>query len=193
MNLVQFFCNAPVRVSVLNLDPLPKETASGQQYFYSTEDGGFWADVDLHGNIQSLKPDRPFYICKRRTKYGRKRIWDVWLSEPENNTLSVPLFRPSERTERAAVPQPIPIRQETLQPLGTGTDGPVALPLAKRSKTGKIPLDVAVREVISFVTKGLSEAGEQWSDNARQDLVSTVIIAATRAGYTTLWNREDAA
>lgn len=53
----------------------------------------------------------------------------------------------------------------------------------------KIPYNVAFREILGWVTTGLKEAGEQWSDQARQDMVSTVIIQASRDGFLGVWER----
>jgi hypothetical protein len=46
-----------------------------------------------------------------------------------------------------------------------------------------------VGEVVKFVTSGLRDAGEQWSDASKQDLVSTVIIAAAKMGLLGVWER----
>ena len=40
-----------------------------------------------------------------------------------------------------------------------------------------------------MVQNAMKETGEQWSDNSRQDLVSTVLITAQREGWLTLWQR----
>jgi len=53
----------------------------------------------------------------------------------------------------------------------------------------KIPLNVAFREILAFCTQELQAAHEQWSDNARQDLVSTLLIQAAREGWCTVWER----
>ena len=45
---------------------------------------------------------------------------------------------------------------------------------------GRVPYDVALRQIVAVVVRNLSECGEQWSDGARQDLVSTLFIAATK-------------
>ena len=45
---------------------------------------------------------------------------------------------------------------------------------------GRVPYDVALRHTIKTVVALLDAAGEQWNDGAKQDLVSTVIIAAVR-------------
>jgi hypothetical protein len=53
----------------------------------------------------------------------------------------------------------------------------------------KIPLNIAFREILAFCTQELQAAHEQWSDAARQDLVSTVLIQAAREGWCTIWER----
>lgn len=205
--LGQFICNIPVQVEVLNLNPMPKDFTAGTRYFYPTvESNGFWAEPELHAKIQHFNPSGPFFICKRRA-HGKKRIWDLWRG-PEvgtheatatQDTLELQLARSLDRVRQLPSPQPIPIRAEAAQPLGTGTYGPVAAPQPvavsspTRRKDGKIPLDVAFREILVFVTRGLKEAGEQWGDQAKQDACCTLLISATKAGYTTIWNREDAA
>jgi hypothetical protein len=51
----------------------------------------------------------------------------------------------------------------------------------------KIPMDRAVVDAVRMVQAAMRETGEQWSDEARQDLVSTVLIAAQREGWVTMW------
>jgi hypothetical protein len=53
----------------------------------------------------------------------------------------------------------------------------------------KIPADVAFREVLAFVTAGLKEAGEQWTDESKQGMVSTIMIQGMRDGVIGTWNR----
>lgn len=88
----------------------------------------------------------------------------------------------------------------------TGTEGPAASPApsprkapviapalaSSRTRGGPIPLNVAFREIVRFVVQELNESGEQWSDQCRQDLVSTVMIAAQKAGLLGVWEREAA-
>jgi hypothetical protein len=53
----------------------------------------------------------------------------------------------------------------------------------------KIPYDVAFRELLQIVVDGLKAAGEQWSDAAKQDAVSTLLIQSAKDGFLTMWNR----
>jgi len=53
----------------------------------------------------------------------------------------------------------------------------------------KIPADIAFREVLAFVTDGLKSAGEQWTDQAKQDMVSTIMIQSMRDGAIGIWQR----
>ena len=55
----------------------------------------------------------------------------------------------------------------------------------------KIPMDRAVVDAVRMVQAAMKETGEQWSDEARQDLVSTVLIAAQREGWVTVWKAGD--
>ena len=90
----------------------------------------------------------------------------------------------------------------------TGTEGPSASPLpspkrpalaavasagGKRRREGPIPLNVAFREIVRFVVAELKDSGEQWSDQCRQDLVSTVMIAAQKANLLGVWERDEEA
>ncbi|MGA2148503.1 MAG: hypothetical protein ABSH49_26465 [Bryobacteraceae bacterium] len=49
----------------------------------------------------------------------------------------------------------------------------------------KIGYDVALRRILRVTIAELKAAGEQWSDAARQDLVSTLMIQAARDGVIT--------
>ena len=73
---------------------------------------------------------------------------------------------------------------------GTGTYGPVpqAAP-GSRKRADSIPYNVAFREIVGFVTKELNDSGEQWSEQSRQDLVSTVLISSAKAGLLGVWER----
>lgn len=111
--------------------------------------------------------------------------------------------------ERKAPPTPIrkPAVSEPVQPRlfdrGTGTHGPapaieapLSVPMAlpavarsspKRTPPAQIPANVAVREILFFIGNDPNTAN--WSDQARQDLASTVMIAAYKAGHIGLWER----
>ena len=91
----------------------------------------------------------------------------------------------------------------------TGTEGGSASPLplpevprkpaiaavagGRRKSAGAIPYNVAFREIVQLVAAELKTSGEQWSDQSRQDAVSTLFIAAGKAGWLGVWEREDAA
>jgi hypothetical protein len=85
---------------------------------------------------------------------------------------------------------------------GTGTDGPaplphVAIPVSLPDKPQRptrptVPYDVAFAEVTAFVTSGLKQAGEQWNDEAKQGMISTILIAAAKQGLLSLWERPNA-
>ena len=43
-------------------------------------------------------------------------------------------------------------------------------------------MDLALREILRMSLSALKEAGEQWNDQAKQDLVSTLFIQAAHDG-----------
>jgi hypothetical protein len=76
---------------------------------------------------------------------------------------------------------------------GTGTFGPAPAQLmiprrGHRETPGQIPANVAVREILAFINADANTLN--WSADAKQDLASTVIIAAYKAGHIGLWERE---
>jgi hypothetical protein len=73
----------------------------------------------------------------------------------------------------------------------TGKNGaaPYVPPSAGGSPLVKIPYDVAFRELLKVVTDSLKAAGEQWSDAAKQDALSTLFIQASRDGFLSVWER----
>lgn len=83
-------------------------------------------------------------------------------------------------------------------PRGTGTYGPLpkALPAPSTGKRGTPPFRVsyrvALREITEVVTGLLKDTGEQWNDQAKQDLVSTAFISAAKTGAVLFDFQEDA-
>jgi len=86
---------------------------------------------------------------------------------------------------------------------GTGTHGPApsiqpedvprsiplpAIAIGRQQRPGQIPANVAVKEILAFICSDPSTAN--WSDQARQDMASTVYIAAVKAGHVGLWERQ---
>ena len=57
------------------------------------------------------------------------------------------------------------------------------------ARPGRVPYNVAFREIVGFVISELKASGEQWTDQSRQGLVSTVIISASRQGLLDIWER----
>jgi hypothetical protein len=86
--------------------------------------------------------------------------------------------------------QPARVMPAAPSPQSNGTTGPQPMPArAPASRPMKIPANIALREIITFATAALKESGEQWSDQSRQDLVSTLFIQAGHQGWIALWER----
>lgn len=119
-------------------------------------------------------------------------------SRRANTEPPTPIRRPAKR-------EPVPEVQPKLfdRQKGTGTYGPApepaampipALPLpavasGKRQPPAIIPWNVAFREVSAWVSKELQQNNLQWSDEAQQAMVCTVLIAEAKAGRVGPWER----
>ena len=149
-------------------------------------------------NELDLQPGETFGICKQMVfNEQRKRLtpsWTVWLTpESEKARAHQEMKQPMTLADVKRPGKVRSIRKEAPEQgsisfdRGTGTFGPVALPQSLRPP--RIPYNVAFREVLSFVTAELKQTGEQWSDQARQDMISTVLISASNSGLLSLWER----
>ena len=75
-------------------------------------------------------------------------------------------------------------REPVEAPKGTGTYGPlpqVAL-AGRKTPPGRVSYRVALRDITMAVTGLLKDSGEQWNDQAKQDLISTAFISAAKSG-----------
>jgi hypothetical protein len=125
-------------------------------------------------------------------------------------TLQASIEQVKAGKSNTATPTPIrevqkkgkPVEQPRLFDRGTGTHGPaprpepandprlsMPIPAAPpmRTKPSQIPANVAVREILHFIN--LDPNTKNWSDQARQDMASTVYIAHVKQGHIGLWER----
>src|SRR5271157_1864482 len=63
-----------------------------------------------------------------------------------------------------------------------------AMAIGRATTQGKIPANVAIREILAFLKADPSTAN--WSDQAIQDLASTVYISSVKQGHVGLWERQ---
>ena len=173
------------------------------------------AVIALH--LTDPQPGEEIVITKHWSgKPGEKAEWTVALSTKAENARAEaeklaqePVEGPGTTEPPIPVPQtrvapPTPIRrpvrsrspvevQPRLFDRGTGTHGPAPAirpelaPAARRS--APIPANIAVREILAFIQSDPNTAN--WSDQACQDLASTVIISSWKAGYIGLWERNN--
>lgn len=118
-------------------------------------------------------------------------------AEKEATTLAERTKRDLPGQLQASVLRQMPKSTRTVTPdapetqKGTGTYGPVPqVALAGgKLKRETIAYNIAFREIVAFVTKELNDSGEQWSEQSRQDLVSTCLISSAKAGLLGVWER----
>jgi hypothetical protein len=169
-------------------------------------------------NALFLRPGETFGICRQWEKGTKGSVprFNFWLSPEAEKARAAeemaqleaqgqgqqpaaappPQYRPPEPRKRQRrpkvqeMPNPEPAQPQLWAGQGNGTYGPAPRPaIHASSRPGRVPYNVAFREIVRFVTAELRESGEQWSDQSRQDLVSTVIISASRQGLLDLWER----
>ena len=116
---------------------------------------------------------------------------------PEPQPTAKPTRTRQRRPKVEAMPAPAAAAIRTEPAQGNGTYGPapklLTAPIPARlpgsPRPGRIPYNLAFREIIAFVTAELKASGEQWSDQSRQDLVSTILISSSRQGLLDVWER----
>lgn len=213
MQRVHFSPNVPQQIALKETTP----TQDGPDWRFELEDGRALV-VPRKAAVAILELDpaagESFMVCKRWDgEPNHPPYWDLWLSpraeQERAASESVPMMRDPEtdleallqasvrreRTKRTAAPAR---SGDTASLKPTGTEGPQPVPLPRpavmpappQRKAGKIPYNIALGEILQFVTSGLKSAGEQWHDQAKQDLVSTLLIQAAKDGYLTLWERQ---
>lgn len=134
-----------------------------------------------------LSGGETFLLVKRRD--GRRNIWRAWLS-PETEKARAAAEAPAIARELKAASTLGAASLRLVPPAGTGTYGPAPKPLQIGAAVPqKIPFNVAFNEAVRLVQEGLGAAADQWNDEARQAAVATILIAASKAGWLTLWER----
>ena len=163
-------------------------------------------DVALKVKALGVKPGESFTICKRWNGLkGRASItrWDMWLTGQSergraNEDKQADFFGVCEGGNGDVGPRRAPVvRMPTppapLAPTGTECAAVPAPSFRLPPQSGKIPFNVAFTEAVKLVNEGLKGNKEQWNDEARQGAVATILIAASKLGWLTLWERPDAA
>jgi hypothetical protein len=104
----------------------------------------------------------------------------IAVGQQQNGTFAVP----APRTEAIAVSS-VPRREVPTSGVNGNATTKPAVPV-------KIPMDRAVVDAVKMVQAAMKETGEQWSDSSKQDLVSTILISASREGWIGFWKRDAA-
>ena len=219
MNRFRFVPNVPAIVALKGPSVEGAYDVQSETVAYQLTDGRelvVSTDVATRINMLDLQPGESFGICKRwngnRTELAHIDVWLTPKSEqeraqaeneaepaPQAPPASPPVYQDSNdarpakgRPRKVRVIRPEPPQPALFDRRGTGTYGPApqTAPQALFEPRQPIPWNVAFREVLAFVTQELKAAGEQWTDQARQDAVSTVLIAAAKSGHIGLWERE---
>jgi hypothetical protein len=202
-NRVHFKPNVPQTLSLLTGEG---EMDDNNQVQYPLADGRTLVvshETAAKINRLELGAGQSFGICKdwsgERSDTPRFRVWATAATEQEKAAAEAPSdleqqLGASLALVRGEGPRSVPPRKpvapetNTGPPTkGTGTYGAAPLPAPRAKATTRppsgFPYDVALRHILRTVVGTLDSEHEQWNDAAKQDLVSTVMIAAAKAGH----------
>lgn len=205
---VQFVMNVPETLALQ--DPSGLYNVEYEEVSYPTVDGRILTLPVLAAerlNALFLRPGETFTVCRQWSKEKGTIPHFVFCltaaSEQaraaEESAHHAPLGdttppRSGKRLKRKkGLGEVVTLRPDQPHQLwdrGTGTYGPAPRPAIQTARPQRIPYNVAFREIVQFVITELKQSGEQWSDQARQDLVSTVLIGASRQNLLDVWERQ---
>lgn len=190
--VIRFEPNQPVTVALEYPDGIHVQSQyNGPQVkFRLTENRLMYLDPEPARALGLLKlqPGELFVITKR-TEKGKSPWWDFSRVKAASEAI------------RAALPPDSPIQQPKTQPTPVSAPTPVvSAGDVKRIPPQSVPsqpphaggihltrtppvkpsYEEAFRECLRIVTAGLAQTGEQWSDGAKQAMVSTLMIQLGR-------------
>ena len=212
--MVEFEPNTPVQLALkYQGEGRTVQGRFGDQKYFTLADGRcMYLDLPVAEQIEAyrFRPGEPFWIEKKWSgKKAERPRWEVWPVQ-QNGTgiaetpLEADLRRSLEQCRaagsRPATPAATAPLSKPARPTSNGnssTSGHAngnghASFEAPPSSSSKTPLNVAVIEAVQMVQHAMKVTGEQWDDQAKQDLVSTLLITYQREGWLTLPEREAA-
>lgn len=206
MNAITIEPNKPVYLALMDTEGrYDFELEAGQYQTTTGQTLRLPRPAVLKLNLCDPRPGEEIEITKHWTgRAADAPTWTVNISKrtEAERTAAAPASEP-----RPATPPPTPIRApqqeprpQTSQPRlfnrGTGTHGPAPAPVfqlpaaspSRQPPPAQIPANIAIKEILAFIQADPNT--KNWSDQARQDLASTVYIASVKAGHIGLWERE---
>jgi hypothetical protein len=212
MEKINFSTNVPVEVALQTLEGKPKESNfGGVQHMFFTTDGRVFYVSETVGTIinsqlkkQAVQVGEPVEIVKAEVSAGNGRKTIQWKvsrigfvpGEQGDGTFGVEAppprgdareFAKWAKENGAGVVAPAPAAPNERPVTAAGSHSNEVNGTSNRGPFVKIPLNLAVIDAVRMVQFAMRETGEQWSDGARQDLVSTILITAQREGWVSPW------
>jgi hypothetical protein len=195
--VVRFATNVPELVATRFADGKLVEGRFGEQWMFSLIDGRTMyvpPVVPEQMTMLGIQAGEPFLITKKEVKEaGQRKAVIRWVVEklPAEQTAAQVAQNPPTQTGGGGARQIPPAPKaaagrtpEQIPPAPQATHSSGATP-----PPTKVPFDEAVVDAVRMVQAAMLATGEQWSDASRQGLVSTILIAAEKEGWVTLWKR----
>ena len=155
----------PAAVKLNELDPAPGEEFSAIKRQESPKSPCEWVFA-LTARSEQLRAEREAAELAEQTKRDLA------------GQLQTSVLRQMPKSARKPSAEALP------DPRGTGTYGqiPQVALAGRKTPPGRVSYRVALEDITRSVTGMLKEAGEQWNDQAKQDLISTAFISAAKSG-----------
>jgi hypothetical protein len=185
------------RIGLKWIDGIRGENANGEYVRFATTGGNTLFTPPIAAELirqLGVKAREEFEIRKAEVRNGGGRPhiqWEVRRVEPQTGGEKASYDR-SGRTAPLSAEQPngtLVMRKEAPASPESGASRMATEGMGSSQPRQKIPYDVAFREILAFVTVGLAKTREQWSDQARQAMVCTIFIQASKDGLLTIWER----
>ena len=189
---MKFELDVPQVLSILD----PVGDIDGSQVLYQTSKGEISLPRHVAKKLDALKlsPGEEISVCR----YQRDGAAE-WVVCPTPRSEKARAAAEAPELERQLAESLTMAKSGVREFRATGTDGPpakLAPKLATKATpggpSGRIGYREALKQITGAVTGTLRDTGEQWSDQAKQDAVSTLFIAAARAGMI-VWDFEQGA
>ena len=212
--------NTPTEIALRFPDGKQVEGRFGDQIMYSLAQPAehvMYLDLDVAAKLNVLEPRKGEVIlaCKRWTgKKGDKMQWDFW----RPNTGETKPQADAGASARTPAPEPTAVGQSASTDNGHGSkpngfanghgsngytlgdavpahgSGPnnnsrvnPELPVPP----SKIPIDQAAIASVRMMQFAMQATGEQWSDQARQDFATTLLITMQKEGWLCIYRPAD--
>lgn len=189
--VIRFEPNQPITVALEYPEGINVLGRGGPQVKFSlTENRLMYLDPEPARALGLLKlQPGELFVMTKRTERGKSPWWDFARVKAASRAIRAalppdsPTYQPKTEPNPVSAPTPaiVPGDVKRIPPQSVPAQPPHAGGIhLTRTPPVKPSYEEAFRECLRIVTAGLAQTGEQWSDGAKQAMVSTLMIQLGR-------------